>query len=64
MQETILAWLAVIVILFIYFIPSMVGGRAKERSAAIFTLNLLLGWTFFGWVIALVWAIAEKKNEV
>jgi hypothetical protein len=30
----------------------------KHNAGAIFALNLLLGWTLVGWVVALVWALA------
>jgi hypothetical protein len=42
---------------FFYFIPSIVAkGRHHRQSLAVFILNLFLGWTCLGWVIALVWA--------
>lgn len=44
--------------LFIYFLPTIVGWN-KRNSGAILTLNLLLGWTFIGWVVALVWAMTH-----
>lgn len=41
-----------------YFLPSIIAfARSKRDSASIFVLNLLLGWTAIGWVIALVWAL-------
>ena len=41
-----------------YFLPSIVAfARSKRDSASIFILNLLLGWTAIGWVIALVWSL-------
>jgi hypothetical protein len=46
----------------IYFIPSILG-RNKKNFAAIFILNLLLGWTILGWVGALVWAVAYEKPD-
>lgn len=47
----------------LYFIPSMVG-RHKANAGAIFALNLFLGWTFIGWVVALVWALTvDTKTE-
>ena len=46
--------------LFLYFIPSIVG-RTKTNAGAIFVLNLLLGWSFIGWVIALVWACTKDS---
>jgi hypothetical protein len=45
----------------IYFLPSMVGYK-KKKADAIIILNLLLGWTFIGWVVALVWAVAAEPK--
>jgi hypothetical protein len=44
--------------LFLYFVPSMVGLR-KTDAVAIFVFNFFLGWTFLGWVLALVWACTK-----
>jgi len=51
------AWNLFLIILSIcfYFIPSFVGWN-KRNGGAIFVLNLLLGWTVIGWIIALIWA--------
>jgi hypothetical protein len=41
----------------IYFLPSVVAEKRKHASTGgIVILNLLLGWTVLGWIIALVWA--------
>lgn len=46
------------IILVVYFLPIIVAlGREKRNSPAIFLLNLFLGWTGIGWVVALVWAV-------
>ena len=57
------------------FIPSVVAFfRAHRSKVAILTLNILLGWSGIGWVVALVWALAwpgydhkpdraEKSNQ-
>jgi hypothetical protein len=43
--------------LALYFVPAfMAWARRHHQRAAIFLLNLLLGWTLLGWVAALVWA--------
>lgn len=43
-----------------YFLPTIVAGlRHKRNTASIFLLNLLAGWTFVGWVVAIVWAATE-----
>lgn len=52
--------LGIVLSVFVYFLPSIIG-RRKVNSMAIFTLNLFLGWTFFGWVIALVWACTQDS---
>ncbi len=42
----------------LYFLPSIVG-RKKNNVAAIVMLNVLAGWTFIGWVVAMVWACTK-----
>jgi ABC-type sugar transport system permease subunit len=61
----VLAVVALGVALAVYFLPAIVG-RHKRNATAILVLNLLAGWTFRGWVIALVWACtvdAEVKAQ-
>jgi len=43
----------------IYFLPTFVA-RDHKNGNSIAVLNLFLGWTFLGWVVALVWAF---KND-
>lgn len=40
---------------FIYFLPAIIGFHSKY-SAAIFIVNLLVGWTILGWALTLIWA--------
>jgi len=41
----------------IYFLPTIVAlVRHKRNTLSIFLLNLFLGWTLVGWIVALVWA--------
>ena len=53
--------------LVIYFVPTIVARlRHHHQRAAIFVLNLFLGWTLLGWVAALVWsatAVSEEEYE-
>jgi hypothetical protein len=47
-----------------YFLPWFVAlGRGHNNTVAIFVLNLFLGWTFLGWVIALVWCFTSNIKE-
>lgn len=44
----------------LYFLPSIIGfARSKRDAVSILVLNLFLGWTAIGWVIALVWAVKQ-----
>ncbi len=44
----------------IYLLPFHIARyKKKKNSTAIGILNLFLGWTFLGWVCALVWACME-----
>jgi len=59
-MDDIYIFLIIVIVIFIYFLPTIVGCCKKKKNAgAIFVLNLFLGWTFIGWVIALVWATTE-----
>ncbi len=49
---------------FIYLIPGAVAWHRKHNNRnAIIMLNILLGWTFLGWVDALVWALTNPGKE-
>ena len=53
--------LAEVIALTIYFIPTIVAyHKRRPNTTAIGALNLLLGWSFVFWVVALVWAL---KND-
>lgn len=44
-----------------YFLPTAVAlSRNHKNKAAIFLLDLLLGWTFIGWALALVWSFTNE----
>jgi hypothetical protein len=44
----------------LYFLPAIIAfARSKRDAVSIMVLNLFLGWTMIGWVIALVWALKE-----
>lgn len=44
----------------LYFLPAIIGfARSKRDAVSILVLNVLLGWTAIGWVIALIWALKQ-----
>ena len=45
-----------------YFLPFAIAfNKKRANTGAIFALNLFLGWSLIGWVIALVWALKEEQ---
>ena len=52
------------VALAVYFLPWLCAASQNHPyRSAIFILNLFAGWTFFGWVGALVWAHVIPKGS-
>lgn len=51
-----------LVSLFLYFLPAYLA-RNKPNFTAILLLNLLAGWTFIGWIVALVWALSSQPQR-
>ncbi len=50
--------------LFVYFIPSFVAHKKQHiQKTPILLLNIFLGWTFIGWVVALIWANIKDKTS-
>ena len=48
--------------LFLYFLPAFLA-RNKPDFTSILILNILAGWTFIGWIIALVWALSSGRQQ-
>jgi hypothetical protein len=51
-----------IILALAYFVPSLIALARGNNFPAVFALNLLLGWTFVGWVIALVWSLTAAPR--
>jgi hypothetical protein len=52
----------VLMLVALYFMPTIVAaGRHKQNTGAILALNLFLGWTAIGWIVALVWALTQDR---
>lgn len=50
------------IVLLLYFLPAwMAFKRGHKNRGTILVLNFLLGWTFLGWIGALVWAATDTK---
>lgn len=53
--STLWGALAIIIIFILYWLPTFFA-IGKGKFWKIFILNLFMGWTVFGWVIAFYWA--------
>jgi hypothetical protein len=49
-----------IISLALYFLPTIIAMvRHHRNTLGVFLLNFFLGWTFLGWVAALIWAVVK-----
>jgi len=48
------------ILLAAYFIPAIIAIlRRHQQVGPIVVVNLLLGWTFIGWIVALAWCFSN-----
>jgi hypothetical protein len=49
-----------IISLVLYFLPTIIAVvRHHRNTLGVFLLNFFLGWTFIGWIAALIWAVVK-----
>jgi hypothetical protein len=50
--------------LILYTVPwDIANFRCHKNRWSIAVVNVLLGWTFIGWVAALAWAFSENTDK-
>ena len=48
-----------------YFLPTIIAtSRKVTNTGSVFVINLLLGWSVIGWVVALAMAVKSKTPQV
>jgi len=57
--------LFVLLIIFgLYFVPGILATvRHAKNAAAVWVIDIFLGWTMVGWVVALAMAFGETREE-
>ena len=60
-MRLLFAVLITLLSLFYFFPFAIAFNRRRANTGAIFALNLFLGWSLIGWVVALVWALKEEQ---
>jgi hypothetical protein len=54
--HVVVAWIFAL-LSFLYFLPwAIAATRGRPNTGGVFLVNLLVGWTLIGWIIALVMA--------
>ena len=55
--------IGIILLIAIYFVPTIVAIVRHARNViGIVLLNIFGGWTFVGWIIALVWSFRDERQ--
>lgn len=55
-----IAGFVLLVFVFVaYFLPTFIAARRNHPNGnGIGILNIFLGWTFIGWLVALIWSVS------
>jgi len=61
-ELTIEKVMAGIVLLFVYFIPTIISWN-KRNSKLLMVCNLFIGWTGIGWFLSLLWALNINRQH-
>ncbi|MEN9561654.1 MAG: hypothetical protein RIQ56_927 [Candidatus Parcubacteria bacterium] len=63
-MEYVFLFLLILGAIAVYFLPTIIAKSRHSKSAdGVLVVNLFLGWTFIGWVVALAWAAASHKLD-
>lgn len=63
MDNLLIIAFILVIIMIIMFIPWFIAMiRGIKNTLGIFLLCLFLGWTYVGWVGALIWAVVENPE--
>lgn len=62
-MDFLLLMVAFLVIGLLYFLPTLIAVKRTHRNMApIAVINILLGWSLIGWVIALAWSFSANTE--
>jgi hypothetical protein len=62
--EGVIALIVIGIAVSIYFFPFIVASARGKNPGGVFIINLVLGWSVLGWVIALVMACGQTERRV
>ncbi len=62
---TVTSFISLGVCAILYLLPAINAKSRKHPSTgAIFLLNIFLGWTVIGWLVALIWSATATSTHV
>ena len=62
--NVVMQTIAAVLALALYFLPAVVADRRKRHDVLTLALfNACLGWTVFGWLLALYWSLQPNPPK-
>ena len=52
------------VVVFVYFVPTVVAVQRGHNPSPVLLTNLFFGWTVVGWIIALIMALGSDSETI
>lgn len=63
-MESLFSMIGALLFFGVYFLPAYIASRRGHQSEwAILALNLCLGWTVLGWLLALIWGLSGTNRQ-
>tara|TARA_R110000772_G_scaffold208623_1_gene319207 strand:- start:786 stop:1109 length:324 start_codon:yes stop_codon:yes gene_type:complete len=61
----ILMLIGVLILVYIHFLPTIIALKKNHKNKVpIILINIFLGWSLVGWVVALVWATKKAEGVI
>lgn len=54
---------AVITLILLYFLPTIIAWGRHHQLGMVAVIDIFLGWTVIGWVVALAIACGDRKRD-
>jgi hypothetical protein len=60
----VIVFFIIIITFALYLLPTIIAStRHKHQFLAICLINIFAGWTFVGWLVALIWAAMREQSD-
>lgn len=57
-----LLFLFVLVLIAMYFLPTIIAVRRGRQVGPVAVINVFFGWSLIGWVVAISMALSDKSS--